>query len=153
MFATRDQLPAALADLNRAVELEPKNPLYFNLRGQVYLRLGKFEQAIADCTAATTLAPSNSRYWYQLGVARYRAGRWQGALEAREETVKLNRGTDRVEWFFLAMTHARLGHREQARSYYDRAVVWMEKNRPQDAELRRLRAEAAELLDLPVPAK
>jgi hypothetical protein len=47
--------------------------------------------------------------------------------------------------FFLAMAHWQLGHKTEARQWYDRAVQWMEKNKPKDDELRRFRAEAAKL--------
>ena len=41
-----------------------------------------------------------------------------------------------------------LGEKEEARQSYDQAVEWMEKNRPEDEELLRFRAEAAELLGI-----
>jgi hypothetical protein len=44
------------------------------------------------------------------------------------------------------MAHWRLGDREQARTCYDQAVAWMDKHMPQNEELIRFRAEAAELL-------
>jgi hypothetical protein len=44
------------------------------------------------------------------------------------------------------MAHWQLGETEQARTWYDRAVQWMDKHQPQDEELRRFRTEAAELL-------
>jgi hypothetical protein len=44
------------------------------------------------------------------------------------------------------MTHWRLGDRSEARRCYEQAVGWMEKNAPQNEELRRFRAEAATLL-------
>jgi hypothetical protein len=50
------------------------------------------------------------------------------------------------DWFFLAMTHWRLGRKSDARKSYDQAVQWMEKNDPKNARLRRFRAEAEELL-------
>ena len=37
-------------------------------------------------------------------------------------------------------------HKEEARKWYDKAVEWMEKNRPDNEELRRFRAEAEEIL-------
>jgi len=46
------------------------------------------------------------------------------------------------------MAQRRLGDRDQARTWYDRAVEWMDKNEPQDDELKRFRAEAAALLGL-----
>lgn len=48
--------------------------------------------------------------------------------------------------FFLAVAHWQLSQKAEARSWYDRAIGWMEKNKPQDEELRRFRAEAVELL-------
>lgn len=45
------------------------------------------------------------------------------------------------------MAHWQLGDQDEARKFYDQAVEWMEKNKPQDEELKRFRAEAAELLE------
>ena len=44
------------------------------------------------------------------------------------------------------MANWQLGKKEEARKWYDKAVEWMEKNQPKNEELRRFRAEAAELL-------
>jgi hypothetical protein len=46
------------------------------------------------------------------------------------------------------MARWRLGQRDEARAWYDKAVAWMEKNQPKDEGLRRFRAEAATLLGL-----
>ena len=51
------------------------------------------------------------------------------------------------------MAHWQLGDKEQARKQYDHAVQWMEKNKRQDEELLRFRAEAAELLMIADKAK
>ena len=44
------------------------------------------------------------------------------------------------------MAHWQPGEKDEARKWFDQAVEWMEKNKPDDEELRRFRAEAAELL-------
>ena len=44
------------------------------------------------------------------------------------------------------MAHWKLGDKTQARSWYDKAVPWMEKNQPKNEELIRFRDEAAALL-------
>jgi hypothetical protein len=62
--------------------------------------------------------------------------------------MELRKGGDSHDWFFLAMTHWQLGAKDKARAWYDRAVQWMDKNQPDNEELRRFRAEAAELLGL-----
>jgi hypothetical protein len=46
------------------------------------------------------------------------------------------------------MVHWRLGEKEQARKWYNQAVRWMEKNAPHSADLKRHRAEAAELMGI-----
>ena len=50
------------------------------------------------------------------------------------------------EGFFLAMAHWQLGEKDKAREWFDKAVKWMDKGKKDDAELKRFRAEAAELL-------
>ena len=48
--------------------------------------------------------------------------------------------------FFLAMAHWRLGEKDKAPQWLGKGVRWMEKNLPDDEELRRFRSEAEELL-------
>jgi serine/threonine protein kinase/Flp pilus assembly protein TadD len=90
-------------------------------------------------------------YWNTLGVAYYRLGDWKGSISALEKSMELRKGGDCFDWFFLAMAHWQLGDKEQARKWYDQAVKWMEKNKTQDEELSRFRAEAAKLMGLPDP--
>ena len=51
------------------------------------------------------------------------------------------------------MAHWQLGDKPQARSWYDKAVPWMEKNQPKNEELVRFRAEAAALLGVKAKRK
>ena len=62
--------------------------------------------------------------------------------------MDLRKGGDAYDWFFVAMAHWQLGDKTKAREWYEKAVGWMEKKRPDDAELKRFRAEAAELLEI-----
>ena len=80
------------------------------------------------------------------GMAHYRAGDWKAALAALEKSLKLRASADGEEWLFLAMTHWRLGNREAAQGWYGKAVKRLEMN-PDSKSLRRLRAEAAALLE------
>jgi hypothetical protein len=50
------------------------------------------------------------------------------------------------------MAHWQLGHKEDARNWYDNAAAWMDKNQPNSAELDRFRAEAADMLGVNGPA-
>jgi hypothetical protein len=46
------------------------------------------------------------------------------------------------------MAQWRLGHKDEARAWFDKAAAWMDKHKPKDGELARYRAEAAGLLGL-----
>ncbi|MEX2553622.1 MAG: protein kinase, partial [Actinomycetota bacterium] len=94
---------------------------------------------------------SSRKGWHVLGIAQYRAGKWQAAVEALAKAMELGQGGDSSEWFFLAMAQWQLGQKDEARKRYDQAVAWMDKNRPGDQDLRRFRAEAAELLGVKQP--
>jgi tetratricopeptide (TPR) repeat protein len=103
-------------------------------------------RALELATGATKASPNRGDFWITLGAARYRAGDLKGSLQALDRSMRLRKGGNSSDWFFVAMAHARLGNKEQARKWYDQAVDWMEKNRPPDGELRRFRREAAILL-------
>jgi len=94
--------------------------------------------------------PRNEDFWTTLGVAHYRAGEWNAAIEALEKSMELRPRADPSCGFFLAMACWQKGDTEQARSWYGKAVQWMEKDNPEDAEERRFRAEAAALLGSPI---
>ncbi len=81
-----------------------------------------------------------------MGVAHYRAGDWKVAIAALQRSMELREGGDSWDWFLLAMAHEKLGDKEQARKWHDRAIQWMEKNKVEDQELSAFRAESAQLL-------
>ena len=101
--------------------------------------------ALAQEAVGSTSVPKH--YLNTLGVAHYRTGNWAEALKALQKSAQLQ-GDNSFDFFFLAMSHWRLGNRDDARQWYDKAVAWMEKNKPNDEELKRFRAEAEELLGI-----
>jgi tetratricopeptide (TPR) repeat protein len=114
------------------------------------------DPALRDPARAVELArksvennPKQGTFWNTLGVARYRRGDWRAAIEALEKSEALEPGKDlAINGFFLAMSHWQLGDKPQARSWYDKAVSWMEKSQRKNEELIRFGAEAAALLEV-----
>ena len=80
-------------------------------------------------------------------MAHYRPGDWKAAIEALNKSRQLRQGGDAFDFFFLAMAQWHLGEKAKARRWFDQAVQWMDKNAPQNEELRRFRAEAGQLLE------
>jgi tetratricopeptide (TPR) repeat protein len=105
------------------------------------------EEAVEHAKEAVKLSPEKPCWWTTLGAAQYRAGNWDAAVDALTTSMKLHGGKHfSHDSFFLAMVQWRLGKKDEAHRWYDKAVEWMEKNKPDDEELTRFRAEAAELL-------
>jgi serine/threonine protein kinase/Flp pilus assembly protein TadD len=84
--------------------------------------------------------------WLTLGIARCRLSKWSPGVAALKKAVELRKGGDSNDWFYLAIAEAHLGDNNQARQCFDRGEQWMQKYRPNDPELGRIRDEAASLL-------
>jgi tetratricopeptide (TPR) repeat protein len=104
-------------------------------------------RAVELAKKAVDRMPTKGDYWNTLGVAQYRAGDWKAAVAALEKSMELGKGGNSADWLFLAMAHWKLGHKEESRKFYARAIEWMTKHRPTE-ELRLFRAEAAQLLGM-----
>lgn len=104
--------------------------------------------AVELAKKAVELAPEEGRCWTSLGAAHYRASDWKAAIQALDKSLQLRKGGDSLDCFFLAMAHWQLRDKEQARTWYDRAIERMQQDQLQNEELRRFRAEAAELLGI-----
>jgi len=100
---------------------------------------------------ALELEPNDYYIWNTLGVAYFRLGAWDDALSALYRSMELHDEGDSNDWFFLAMIHERLGHKERAREWYDMAVQWARAAGRDNEELFRFEVEAAEMLGLPKP--
>jgi len=153
-YVKSSQWDMAIEAYAMAIELDPKNAVGHNNLAWLLATCpdAKFRdsaQAIELTKKAMELAPNEGFYSNTLGVAQYRAGDWQAAVAALEKSNELLGGKElSFNAFFLAMAHWQLGNKDEARNWYDLAVEWTEKNKPQDEELKRFRAEAAELLDV-----
>jgi tetratricopeptide (TPR) repeat protein len=158
LYAALKQYDKARADFERAVELGATNANLLNNVAWYWATAPEVEfrdpkRAVTLATRAVGLDPNSWTIWNTLGVAHYRAGDCRDAVVALEKSSELRGNGDRgsFDWFFLAMAHCRLGDREQARTWYDKAVARMDKswrNPQEEEELKRFRAEAAALLGI-----
>jgi tetratricopeptide (TPR) repeat protein len=145
------QIEEALRNVSKASEITHPHPLRQSklawlLATSPDARLRNADRAVELAQQTVEQSPKVGIFWKTLGVAQYRAGDWKAAVESLEKASELGCYANDPGWFFLAMAHWQLGEQEEARRWYDKAVAWMEKDRPKDEELGRFRAEAAELL-------
>ena len=111
-------------------------------------------QAVALAATAVKMAPKEGTYLNTLGVAQYRACQYTQSIATLERSLAAGGGAfDAFDLFYMAMAHQRLGHRGQARSCFDRAVLWLGQqnglSEPHINELAVFRAEAERVLSGP----
>jgi tetratricopeptide (TPR) repeat protein len=146
----------ALAEWKAPVDSIPEHgPLFASVQNDLaWLLVACPDEMIRNAKEAVEFAKKaveadpKPTYWNTLGVAQYRAGEWQAAVTTLEKSMGLRTGGSGHDWFFLAMAHWHLGGKNEARKWYDKAVARMEKHKQNNDELRRFRAEAAELLGI-----
>jgi tetratricopeptide (TPR) repeat protein len=120
---------AARRDLVQALALDPSNAIACNNLAQIYLNgpeaLRDPERGRFLAEAGVALAPDNWFCRNSLGVACYRLGRYREAVAALEHSLRQSGGERAVaQLFVLAMCHARMGNRAEARRCYEDAVRW-----------------------------
>jgi eukaryotic-like serine/threonine-protein kinase len=161
----------ALVHYRRAVDLVPNDPDPLNNLAWVLAtcadtKLRDAAQAVTLATKAVELSVKQgddrdkarslqfSNYWSTLGVAHYQAGNLKEAIAALQNSLDNAPTTDRAyvceDWLVLAMANWKLDRKDEARKLYDRAVDWIVKTKPKEEEIRRFRAEAAELMGIEV---
>ena len=144
----------AVAAFRDAIRLNPEGAYSLSLLSQIRANAPDTKwrdphEALELARKAVKLNPQSGLAWQALGLARYRSAEWQAGIEALEKSIEVQPdGADAMQWFFLAMSHRQLDHQDHARQWFDKAVQWTETNLPQNEELQRFRAEAAELLGL-----
>lgn len=84
------QPDAQLADLNKAIELDPRNAEARNRRGMFYFVHGRYAEAAADFKAASQLSPNSADYAYNLGAAYERQRDLPNAIASYTVARKLN---------------------------------------------------------------
>jgi tetratricopeptide (TPR) repeat protein len=157
-FREQRLLDEAEAEYREAIRLGPDDPSPLNTLAWLLatcpnLKLRDYGEALRHAKKAVELAPGTSKYWNTLGAAQYRHGDWNAAIGALIKSTQLSEGGSSFDFFFLAMAHWQLHEKEKAREWYKQAVAWMDKNKPQDEELKRFRAEAAAVLRPAKPAE
>jgi tetratricopeptide (TPR) repeat protein len=154
MYAEQDRvsLDRSLAEIRQLATLDP---MAGHLARALLLaecaesKLRKPKEAIVSAKKVIEVNASEGMAWLFLGMAQYRDGQWNEALTALEKSLQffpLNWGDREL---YLALVHERLGHKDEARKWYQKGLDGLRRigtaNCPR---IRRLRAEAGEVLGL-----
>ncbi len=86
----RGRTEEAVALLERALRVDPGNPVLRNSLGNYLSHAGRFEEAIGYYTAALEAEPSDPRPLFGLAEALRRRGDIQGAIDTRRKAYQLS---------------------------------------------------------------
>jgi tetratricopeptide (TPR) repeat protein len=85
-----DNLDAALADLDRAIGLDPENGRAFSTRSWVHTRNGNLDAALADGDRAVVLLPNCACSHNNRGLALHNKERYREAVEVFDAALKVD---------------------------------------------------------------
>ncbi len=111
----------AIADLNIAIELDPTDADYFDLRGRNHRRIGEIDKAISDYSSAVEIDPKNHSSWNGLGFIYEKRHELDRALAAYEKAVEAKPDFD-IGHRNIGDVHAALGQFTQAIAAYNKAI-------------------------------
>ena len=102
----KEELDAALKDLDQSLRVNNKNALTWNNRGIVFKAQGKYDLAFQDIRHAVKLAPKYAHGYFNLGVVHYAVNNYESAIKAFDEAIELKGGNP---WYFVSRGSARYG--------------------------------------------
>jgi WD40 repeat protein/Flp pilus assembly protein TadD len=157
-----DRLADGVADLERSLAVQANQPelrrfLGTTCNNRAWAMLtgpeaGRDPAAgLVYARKAVGLFPREPFYLNTLGVALYRNGQYPEAATTLETSLAAGQGRYAAfDLYFMAMSHAKLGHAAEARDCFDRAEAWAAGQTalspPHIAELKAFAAEAAGVL-------
>src|SRR5437667_110308 len=108
-------LDGAIADYNRAIQLDPKDAAIYNNRGLTKQAKGELDAAIVDFNRAIQLNPKDAVAYINRGNARDEKGDLEGAIADYNRGIELN-PKDSKAYHYRADVHAK-------KKEYDAAVM------------------------------
>ncbi len=122
LFTYEWKRPAGIAELQRAIELNPNNQNAQHWYAMALGGLGRFDQALAQIQRALAIDPLAVIVNANVGFLLYRAGRIEEAVTKLRHTVAMEPG--------FVMTRYRLGLALEALGRYDEAIGEFEAMQP-----------------------
>jgi tetratricopeptide (TPR) repeat protein len=110
------------------------------------------DEAVSLARRAVELAPDLDSAWHSLGYAEYRAGNWRASIEALQKSLEAGDpgiGSYICVCCYFSMSHWKLGERDQALKWFERANERMKAGRPVVEDVQWIVNEAAALLSVP----
>jgi tetratricopeptide (TPR) repeat protein len=113
---------AAAADLDRALEINPRSPDAYLGRGTVRLRTGLLPEALADLDSAIGFDPGYPAAYHKRCIVKAALDRWREAAPDCDKAVELN-PLDEEAWINRGAVYRELRRPADAAESYERALA------------------------------
>ncbi|MDP2731016.1 MAG: tetratricopeptide repeat protein, partial [Dehalococcoidales bacterium] len=115
------QYDLAIADYNKAIELDPKNANAYLNRAFAYYNNKQYDLAIADYNKVIELDPKNGYVYNNRGLAYYYKGQYESAIADYNKAIELD-PKDADAWNNKGVALQKLGRPGEAMVCYDNAL-------------------------------
>lgn len=119
-FSERGELEKALQEYTRAIDLNPREWVYYTERGNVFSRMGKSEDAIADYTKSIEIHPTNEDAYINRGREFALAGDYENAKEDFSKAIEIN--PDSADAYLDRGIMYSLSEKRKAQSDFQKAI-------------------------------
>lgn len=134
----------AIADLSRAIELDPSLADAFRWRAYAEYRSQRYLTAVRDCGEYARLKPDESEGYYCRGIMLSRTGDHDAAIAEYERAIERARTPEDAgnAWYGVGVCHERAGRTAQAVAAFRRTLeVYPEQAQAQSALARLTRTK------------
>ena len=111
----------AIANYDKAIQLEPNDAHAYNNRGLAKTYLGQHFSVISDYDKAIQLKPNDAMAYYNRGLAKYYLGQYFSAISDFDKAIQLKPDLART-YYNRGVAKARLGQHFAAISDYDKVI-------------------------------
>jgi serine/threonine-protein kinase len=121
-FTPQEQIERSRREAERALAMQPKQPLAYYALGQYYARRLEYGRALAEYARGLAVTPNDARLLEGVVRMDLRRGQWERALEGARRVEPLDpRSTEPLWDAAMALTHLR--RFPEALAVVDRALV------------------------------
>ena len=120
-FFNNGHYDLAIANFNRAIQLNRNYALALNDRGAAYSWKGQHDRAIEDYNRAIAIDPNNALYWRNRGISHSAIGRHGQAISDHTSALAIN-PNDADTWHNRGWEYQQMGQFDQATTDYNSAL-------------------------------
>jgi tetratricopeptide (TPR) repeat protein len=111
----------AIADFNKAIEIDSKNSMAYNDRGVAYLKKGQHDQAIADFNKAIEIDSKNSVAYNSRGFAYFWKGQHDQAIADHTKAIEID-SKNSMAYNNRGAAYLKKGQHDQAIADFNKAI-------------------------------